>query len=80
MPLARLLAEAVGECVGSRLGTAVGIGLAEDVADVAADGVRADEEPLGDFGVAPAGSDEPEDLDFAFGEAVRVGRGWTIDY
>ena len=45
----------------------------EDVADVDADGLLADEQPLPDLAVGPALGDEPEDLALAPAQPERVG-------
>ena len=58
--------------VDARFGAIHGPGLREDVADVAGDGVEADDEVFADLGVALAGREETEDLDLANGEPVRV--------
>src|SRR4051812_41229869 len=47
--------------------------LREDVADVDADGLLADEQPLTDFAVRPALRDQSQDLAFATRQPERVG-------
>src|SRR5690606_5275726 len=55
------------------LGAVGDVELEEDVRDVVADGLLAEEEGGGDLGVAAALGDEFEDLAFAFGELGKGG-------
>lgn len=55
------------------------VGLGEDIAYVPGDGVQRNEKLLADLAIAPAGRDEPQLLDLAFSETVRIrGRGSRI--
>ncbi len=63
-------ATSLGTDGGERSG--VGIELGEDVFDVGGDGALGDGEALGCWGVAPAGDQQAEYLEFAAGQPVQV--------
>src|SRR5689334_3576626 len=67
-----LEADAVRE--GSRLASAAHTQLADDVRDVDARGLGADEQLVGDLGVGAPGGHKPEDLELAVGQAERLDR------
>jgi hypothetical protein len=56
-------------------GAVVAVEFAQDVADVALGGEGADGEPAGDLAVVEAAGDQPQDLEFAFGQLSESGGG-----
>jgi len=66
--LRQAVAQGIGRCFGA-VGTA---GLGEDVAHMAGDGTEADAQGVGDVPVALACGDEPQHLELARREPVRV--------
>src|SRR5436305_1450355 len=64
--------EVVLECERSRRGAGGDAELAEDVLQMARDGVLADDERGRDLTVALAGGDEPQDLELPLRQAVTV--------
>ena len=75
--ITRRSGDAISEGEGGRGGAIVGVSLGEDIPDMDAHRVFAEEEGVGDIAIRLPSGDEAQDLDLTGGEAGREG-GWSV--